>query len=66
MAKLTKPQIELLADIEETSCSASTTYAPARKLVELGLARWVSGKYGDFLAITEAGRLALASSEGGQ
>ncbi|WP_172352730.1 hypothetical protein [Mesorhizobium sp. NZP2298] len=66
MAKLTKPQIELLADLADTSCSASSTYAPARKLVELGLARWIDGKYGDFLAITESGRTALASEGGGR
>lgn len=46
MAKLTKPQQALLDELP-TSCSES--YPPAIKLVELGLARWERGTFGDRL-----------------
>jgi hypothetical protein len=41
--KLSKAQQALLADIP---CAVSQSYAPARKLVALGLARWVHASYG--------------------
>lgn len=46
MVKLTKPQ-RVLFDELPTTCAES--YPPAVKLVELGLARWERGSFGDRL-----------------
>lgn len=46
MGKLTKPQKELL-DSLPTPCAES--YAPAMKLVAIGLAKWERGTLGDRL-----------------
>lgn len=43
MRDLTKPQRELLASLP-TTCSES--YAPAKRLVALGLAVWEEGRFG--------------------
>lgn len=59
MAKLTLAQYCLLVDISDAPHPTASSYAPAKKLVELGLAEWVPGKYSDRLAITDAGRIAL-------
>lgn len=48
--KLTKPQRELL-DSLPTTCADS--FPPARRLVELGLARWEPRKFSDWLVRTE-------------
>lgn len=44
--KLTKPQMALLG---QRPCTCSDTYAPARRLVALGLARWEPQMFGDLL-----------------
>jgi hypothetical protein len=62
--KLTNPQRDLLVDIDFLSMPVSREYRPAQKLVELGFAAWDDGKYSDFLAITAAGRNALARDGG--
>lgn len=46
MARLTMAQAALLASLP---CTCSETYPPAKKLVDLGLAKWVRGKFGDTL-----------------
>lgn len=61
-SKLTKPQLELLRETVGC-CAVSETYAPANKLVLLGLAEWTHGDYGStYLNITDAGRAALTES----
>lgn len=54
--KLTEPQWELLRDAEMgTPCVKA--YAPAQRLVKLGLAQWTKDdEYGGILDITDAGR----------
>lgn len=59
MAALTKPQADLLRDIEAEDTPVSMSYAPAKALVKLGLASWKDAMFCDVLSITEAGRAAL-------
>ena len=67
MAKLTKPQIELLGDLEITSVGVSDTYDPAKKLVSLGYASWSTSSFGStYLTITDAGRTALQEASNGK
>ncbi len=58
MDKLTKAQQALLDELP-TSCAKS--YPPAIKLVELGLARWERGSFGDRLVPTTS-----SDKEGGE
>jgi hypothetical protein len=65
MVKLTKPQMELLTDVSQGKKNASTEYAPAKKLVSLGLCVWNCGKFGSsWLELTGAGRAALNDEVG--
>jgi hypothetical protein len=57
--KLTSPQRALLDEIKYERQHVSDTYAPAKKLVALGYAEFLYGKYGTILQITPAGRTAL-------
>ena len=58
--KLTKPQAELLLELNAASeVAVWDGYPPAKKLVELGLAEWMHRRYGDTLRITPAGRAAI-------
>ena len=60
MTRLTKPQAALLSDLAEQSpLAVSDTWPPAKRLVALGYAKWVDGKYSKALYITPAGRAAL-------
>lgn len=61
---LTKAQYFLLVEISDAPQATSSSYAPAKKLVEIGLAEWVPGKYTDHLAITDAGHTALSDGGG--
>ena len=55
--KLTKPQKDFLYECAKEPRSAYDSWPPARKLVELGFIRHVSGKYGGGqFHITTAGR----------
>lgn len=59
MAKLTKPQIDVLIDTLEGNDRFADHYAPALKVVALGLANWSqksSGLSNDRLALTEDGK----------
>lgn len=49
---LSRPQRELLLELP---AMASDIYAPARKLVSLGLAQWVPYRFSDRLEPTELG-----------
>jgi hypothetical protein len=60
--KLTNPQFELLSEIRNERRHVSDSYAPAKKLVALGLAEFVYGKYGSILQITQAGYEALVAA----
>lgn len=60
MAKLTRAQITLLSGLP-TSCVFY--YPPAKKLVDLGLAKWANGSPGGRLVITDAGRRALSEGD---
>ncbi len=62
MAKLTKPQMELLKDVADGG-DAVESYPPARKLVELGYC--VREKIGlsNIMRITPAGRAALTEGK---
>ncbi len=55
--KLTQPQIATLVHFaEDGPCPCSTSYAPTRKLRDLGLIRVFAGKWGGERAeITDAG-----------
>ena len=58
--KLTKAQEELLIRAANGDGHAAEYYAPAKKLVSLGLCEWNTGRYGStWLTITDAGRKAL-------
>jgi len=61
--RLTTAQWHLLVDVSYrggTHCIGS--YKPAKRLVELGLAKWKDGSpSSDWLNVTEQGRLALTS-----
>ncbi len=64
MSALTKPQMELLQDLERSidgERTISESYRPAQRLVELGLARWVSHSMSEWLRITNAGLDRLAA-----
>lgn len=54
--KLTKPQRELLFDISERPKPIAAHYAPAKHLVQLGLAEWTMGRFDDVLGITRLGQ----------
>jgi hypothetical protein len=62
--KLTKPQYCLLIEISDERQHVSHDYASAKKLVALGYAEFLYGKYGSTLQITEAGRTALSEGDG--
>lgn len=65
MVKLTKPQSELLTNVSKGKIHVSTQYAPAKKLVLLGLCVWHHGKFGSsWLELTDAGRAALNEEAG--
>lgn len=69
MAALTKPQADLLREIEPGSLPVSMSYAPAKALVKKGLAYWKDAMFCDVLAISDAGIAALestAAKEGGE
>lgn len=59
MAKLTRPQHELLTSINTCDQYSVAGYRPAEKLVALGLAVWVHHRFSSSLRITPAGRAAL-------
>lgn len=60
-AELTKAQQLLLQDLQRINRACSESYSPAKRLVALGYATWIEGKYGDTkLSITSSGRSALA------
>lgn len=52
--KLSKAQRDLIHALPRAT---PNYYAPARKLVELGLAKWVEGNWQDRLELTDAGVL---------
>jgi hypothetical protein len=58
--KLSDAQSNLLQDIMWRPRHCSTSYKPAIKLVALGYAEWIEGRYSEALKITQAGRDALA------
>lgn len=63
MTKLTPPQWETLTETErggEIGLHCVSSYKPAQKLVDLGLARW---RREDYLVITPAGLAALRAKE---
>lgn len=64
ISKLSKPQYYLLVDVSEGKGNVSTTYAPAKKLVALGLCTWNHGKFGSSkLELTDAGRSLAKAKE---
>lgn len=63
MAKLTKPQLELLIDLGNGPQSVALPYKPAEKLIALGYTTVVESAFGGaVLYITPAGRRALAKN----
>ena len=63
MRKLTKAQLRELRDLAaaEYRVGYSDDYKPIQRLCEIGYVDRKDGKYSSTYAITEAGRLALAS-----
>lgn len=62
--RLTKPQLDLLTHaVAAGKATTAQSYPPAANLVRRGFAKWVRGKYSDWLEPTDAGRAALAVSE---
>ena len=60
--KLTKPQYFLLVELSDRDQRVMSYYAPANKLVEIGLASKRQEAFGSCtISITEAGRQALAA-----
>lgn len=58
--KLTKPQAELLHDLQHRTITCSPSYKPSQRLIALGYAELVQGKYSDHVRITDAGRAVLS------
>lgn len=57
--KLSEPQKRLLDEAcSKGSINCADTYPPARKLVELGLARWETIRFAKKLVPTDKGRAA--------
>jgi hypothetical protein len=64
-AKLTKPQLRMLADLALRGDTVNESYAPAIRLIELGYAEKTHNAFGSMnIYITDAGRAALRKVEG--
>ena len=61
-AKLTKPQIEYLRELNERPKSHIRHYAPSNRLLDLGFAQLIGG-IGERVQITSAGRARLRQIE---
>jgi hypothetical protein len=64
-AKLTKPQRALLAELSAGQRTVWEGYKPASRLIDLGYAEWIEGRWSASLRITEAGRRAISENDHG-
>ena len=65
-AKLTKPQIEYLRELNDRPKSHIRHYAPSNRLLDLGFAQLIGGSWGKRVQITDAGRERLRQIEDGE